>query len=52
MEQLPKGRSRVARVHVQVKGGGDRPWNCELTTAATTDGQRIEAKIDVTKAQG
>jgi hypothetical protein len=52
MEQLPKGRSRVARVHVQVKGGGDRPWNCELTTAATTDGRRIEAKIDVTKAQG
>ena len=52
MEELPKGRSRVARVHVLAKGGGDRPWNCELTTAATTDGRRIEAKIDVAKAQG
>lgn len=49
---LPTGRQRVARVHVQVKGTGDRVWIGELTTAANADGQPIAASIEVEKANG
>ncbi len=47
---LPSGRSRVARIHVQVRGQGGRTWLSELTTAATADGTRIPAAISLAKA--
>ncbi len=51
-EQLPIGRSRVARVHVQITGPGERLWHTELTTAASSDGKKIEAELSIAKAQG
>ena len=51
-ENLPTGRSRVARVHVQITGPGDRSWHTELTTSATFDGTRIPAKISIAKSHG
>jgi hypothetical protein len=49
---LPTGRSRVARVHVQLRGPGDRLWHTELTTSASADGTKIPAEISIAKAQG
>ena len=49
---LPSGRSRVARVHVQAKGPGKRLWHTELTTSANADGERIPAEISIAKAEG
>jgi hypothetical protein len=45
---LPAGRTRVARVHVQVSGAGNqRPrYTIKLETAGTSDGSRIEAKVE------
>jgi hypothetical protein len=51
-ENLPSGRSRVARIHVQVRGPGARTWMSELTTSATADGTRIPAEISIQKAAG
>lgn len=49
-DDLPSGRSRVARIHVLVRGSGSRTWQSELTTSATTDGTRIPAEISIAKA--
>lgn len=49
---LPSGRSRVARVHVRLRGPGDRLWHTELTTSASADGTRIPAEIAIAKAGG
>lgn len=51
-DNLPSGRSRVARIHVQVRGPEARTWMSELTTAATADGTRIPAVISIQKAAG
>ena len=51
-EQLPSGRSRVARVHVQITGPGERLWHTELTTAASSTGMKIQAQLSIAKAQG
>ena len=51
-EQLPSGRSRVARVHVQITGPGERLWHTELTTAASSDGKKVQAKLSIANAQG
>ena len=50
--QLPSGRSRVARVHVQITGPGERLWHTELTTSASSDGRNIPAELSIAKAQG
>ncbi len=49
-DDLPLGRSRVARIHVQIQGPGGRTWLSELTTAAIADGTRIPAEISLAKA--
>lgn len=51
-ENLPSGRSRVARIHVQVRGPGARTWMSELMTSATADGTRIPAEISIQKVAG
>ena len=51
-DQLPSGRSRVARVHVQITGPGERLWHMELTTAASSEGKKISAELSIAKAQG
>ena len=49
-DDLPTGRSRIARIHVQLRGSGARTWLSELTTAATTDGTKIPAEISIRKS--
>ncbi len=51
-DELPRGRSRVARVHVRIAGSGDRLWHIELTTSASSGGTKIPAEISIAKAQG
>ena len=51
-DNLPSGRSRVARIHVQVRGPGAQTWVSELMTSATADGTRIPAGISIQKAAG
>lgn len=46
-DKLPTGRSRVARVHVQVTGPGDHFWRTRLTTAAGSLGETIDAGMDI-----
>jgi hypothetical protein len=48
---LPIGRSRVARIHVQVKGPGSRVWHSEVTTSANAEGQRIPASLTLAIAE-
>jgi hypothetical protein len=43
--ELPTGRTRVARIHVQVTGGAK--YEAVLTAAAEREGKRIEAKVEV-----
>jgi hypothetical protein len=40
---LPTGKARVARLHVQVSGGGAE-YSVKLMTAGSADGTKIEAK--------
>jgi hypothetical protein len=49
-DDLPAGRSRVARVHVQVAGNGMCEYRTRLTAAATVDGQRIPATVSIAKS--
>jgi len=46
---LPAGRTRVARVHVQVSGA-EPEWSVKVQSAGTGLGARIEAKAEVVKA--
>lgn len=49
-DNLPSGKTRVARIHVQLRGPGATTWLSELTTAAMADGTRIPAEISIRKA--
>ena len=49
-DNLPSGRSRVARIHVQLQGSGAKQYRTELKASATTDGQKIQAQIEIAKA--
>lgn len=49
-KDLPSGRSRVARVHVQVRGPGSHEYRTALTASATLDGEHIPAEISITPA--
>jgi hypothetical protein len=42
--QLPKGKIRVATVHVQVTGDKDPDYAVELETAADSQGKKISAE--------
>jgi len=48
-KDLPAGRTRVARVHVQVSGA-EPEWTVKMQSAGTGDGSRIEAKAEISKA--
>ena len=49
---LPSGRSRVARIHVQLQGPGQTEYRTKLAVSATTDGEQIPATVSVSKARG
>jgi ketosteroid isomerase-like protein len=47
-KDLPKGKTRVARIHVQVTGDAPVAFAATLAAAASADGTKIEAKLSVT----
>jgi hypothetical protein len=44
-KQLPTGKSRIARVHVQISGDAEPQYELKLEAAASSDGQRISATV-------
>lgn len=50
-EGLPTGKTRVARVHVQIRGNRSVTFEGRLTLAATEDGTRIPAVIRIQPAR-
>lgn len=48
---LPTGRVRVARVHVQITGSVRPDWTCTLVTAGNAAGDKIAATAQI-KRQG
>ncbi len=48
---LPKGRSRVARIHVRVSGDIEPEYIVKLEVAASADGERIPAKALVSRGE-
>ena len=47
---LPKGNTRVARIHVQISGNEDPQYVVKLTVAASMDGEKIAATASWSKA--
>ena len=50
-DDLPSGRSRVARIHLMVSTLAPPPYRVELTAAADSDGRRIDAKITLEEGE-
>jgi hypothetical protein len=52
-DQLPKGRTRVAALHVQVMGAASPEFTVKLHTAGGADGKKIaaEAKVEERKTK-
>jgi hypothetical protein len=44
---LPRGRTRVARLHLQITGSAEAAWATKLQVAASSDGKPIDAKVTV-----
>jgi hypothetical protein len=42
---LPRGKTRVARLHLQVTGPAEPAWATKLQVAASSDGKPIDAKL-------
>ena len=42
---LPRGRTRVARVHLQIRGDGKPEYSIKLIVAASGDGKEIPATV-------
>ena len=49
---LPRGKTRVARLHVQVTGDVEPAYDAKLQVAASTDAKQIPATISVTEGAG
>lgn len=47
---LPSGKTRVARIHVQCSGRNVTEYSTVLSVAADSDGQRIPASLILTRA--
>ncbi len=45
--ELPKGRTRVATIHLQITGDIEPEYELNLTVAADADGKEIPANIDL-----
>ena len=46
-EELPKGKVRVATIHLQITGSKAPDFSFKLITAGTMEGQKIPAKVAV-----
>lgn len=47
--ELPKGRTRIATIHLQITGDIEPEYELNLTVAADADGKEIPANIDLTR---
>ena len=47
-KELPKGKTRVARIHVQIIGEVQPQYAVKLDLAATTEGKQMPAKVSLT----
>lgn len=50
-DDLPVGRCRVARIHVQVQGPGQKEYRTKLSVSATSEGREISASLAIEKAK-
>ena len=48
---LPKGKTRIARIHVQIAGGVQPEYAIRLDTAGGPDGRRIQATLSLGKGE-
>jgi hypothetical protein len=48
---LPTGRSRVARIHLQVTGPAVKEYRTWLRTTADADGQQIPARVSIARTR-
>jgi hypothetical protein len=46
-DKLPKGRTRVATIHLQVSGSGELKFQTKLQTAAGSRGEKLSAELAV-----
>lgn len=47
--ELPTGRSRVARIHVQLEGEAPKAYRFKLTATANDQGEDISAEVEIAK---
>ncbi len=50
-KELPKGKTRIARIHMQVTGDATPEYTMKLHTAAAADGTKIKAKITLDQGE-
>lgn len=50
-KDLPKGKTRIARIHVQITGEKHPDYAIELDVAATSDGKEIPAVVTISKGE-
>ena len=50
--QLPRGRVRIARVHVRAIGAAQPDYEARLVAAGTADGQPLDAQLDIETQTG
>ena len=48
---LPKGRTRIATVHLQITGDSEPEYELKLVVSADGDGEKIPAKISFEKGE-
>ena len=49
--ELPKGRTRIATIHLQIIGDAEPDYELKLTVAGDTDANEIPAKISFEKGE-
>jgi len=50
-DSLPQGTTRVARVHVQVRGPEPVDWNTVLVVAGAPDGRALDASLELIRSR-
>ena len=50
-DDLPLGRSRIARIHVRLQGPGNRKYLTSLIASASSDGQRVPAQLEILRSE-
>lgn len=48
---LPSGKTRVARIHLQVSGEKEPEYQLSLSAVCSSDGREIQAEIDLEKGE-